>query len=49
MYVVVKKKKKKSDVYLANLKGHSLSLFLLFFFFIHLLVVAEDVLRDLLG
>lgn len=38
----------KSDVYLANLKGHSLSLFLLLFFFIHLLIVAEDVLRDLL-
>lgn len=46
--VEVVKKKMKSDVYLANLKGHSLSLFLLLFFFIHLLIVAEDVLRDLL-
>lgn len=36
---------KKKCVYLANLKWHSLSLFL-FLFFIHLLIVAEDVLRD---
>lgn len=41
--------KKKSDDYLADLKGHSLSLFLLLLLFIHLFIVAEDVIRNLLG
>lgn len=41
--------KKKSADYLADLKGYSLSLFLLLFLFIHLFIVAEDVIRDLLS
>jgi len=44
-----KEKEHQSEVYLADLKRHSLSLFLLLFFFIHLLIVAEDVIRHRLG
>lgn len=43
------KTEEKYKYYLANLKGHSLGLFLFLFVFIHLFIVTEDVLWDLLG